>query len=227
MARLPSLPGVEIALRRSDRARRVSLRVGRKDGAVVLTLPRRMREAEALAFLAVQEGWLRATLARLPPVPPPVAPGSVLPVEGVRLTVVPGAGRAVRIEGATLVVPGDPAQAGVRVQAFLKTLARARLVAACDRHAAVLGRGYSRLTLRDPSSRWGSCTTAGALMFGWRLILAPPSVLDYVAAHEVAHLAEMNHSAAFWAVVARLCPGWQAQRAWLKAEGAALQALRF
>jgi hypothetical protein len=85
----------------------------------------------------------------------------------------------------------------------------------------------ARITLRDTRSRWGSCTADGALMYSWRLILAPPSVLDYVAAHEAAHLVEMNHSARFWALVERLCPDWQAERAWLRREGAALQAWRF
>jgi predicted metal-dependent hydrolase len=205
----------------------MSLRVSRQDGQVVLTFPARAREREALAFLAQQTDWLRRTLARLPPPPPPVAAGSVIPVEGRPLRIVPGTGRGVRIDGDTLAVPGDAAQVPARLAAFLRTLARQRLQAACAAHAARLGRPFRKITLRDPRSRWGSCTTAGDLMFAWRLILAPPAVLDYVAAHEVAHLAEMNHSPAFWAVVDRLCPGWQAQRAWLKAQGAALQALRF
>ncbi len=194
---------------------------------MVLTLPGPAREREALAFLAGQEGWLRATLARLPPVPPPVAAGSLLPVEGRLLRLSPGAGRVTRIEGDALVVPGDAARLPARALAFLKTLARTRLTAASDRHAAALARPYSHLTLRDPGGRWGSCTHDGRLMFSWRLILAPPEVLDYVAAHEVAHLAEMNHSPAFWAVVSRLCPGWQEQRRWLKANGSALHLWRF
>jgi predicted metal-dependent hydrolase len=90
-----------------------------------------------------------------------------------------------------------------------------------------LGRRFSRLSLRDTRSRWGSCSSRGGLSYSWRLILAPPDVLDYVAAHEVAHLAEMNHSPAFWALVARLCPGYQAPRGWLRREGAGLHRYRF
>jgi predicted metal-dependent hydrolase len=226
MPRLPGLPAVEITLLRSPRARRVSLRVSRLDGAVTLTLPPRMREAEAMAFLQGQEGWLRRALARRTVVQA-VAIGATIPVEGRHLTLSPGPGRAVRPEGDALLIPGNPAQAAPRAAAWLKALARDRLAAASDRHASALGRRYSTLTLRDTRSRWGSCTAAGGLMYSWRLVMAPPQVLDYVAAHEVAHLAEMNHSPAFWAVVARLYPAHAAARAWLKAEGAALHAFRF
>jgi predicted metal-dependent hydrolase len=225
MPTLPGSPPIAITLRRNARARRFSLRVGADGGRVTLTLPARAREAEAMAFARSQEGWLRATLARMP-VATAVGPGSLIPVEGAVLCLTMAPGR-LRIEGGALLVPGDPAQAGARVAAWLKVMARTRLAAAADRHAAALGRPYSRLTLRDARSRWGSCSAQGALMFNWRLVMAPPAVLDYVAAHEVAHLAEMNHSPAFWAVVARLCPDWQARRAWLRANGGTLQAWHF
>jgi hypothetical protein len=114
-----------------------------------------------------------------------------------------------------------------RIAAFLKVRARDRLAAASDHYAAQIGRKVVQISLRDTRSRWGSCTPDGALMYNWRLIMAPPAVLDYVAAHEVAHLIEMNHSPAFWAVVARIYPNWQVQRDWLKRNGAVLQAVRF
>ncbi|MCZ8154380.1 MAG: SprT family zinc-dependent metalloprotease [Rhodobacteraceae bacterium] len=223
---LPGSPPVEIVLKRSARARRFSLRVSRLDGRVTLSLPARAREAEAMAFARAQEGWLRETLAGMP-TREGVGIGSVIPVEGRLLRLVPGAGRGVRVEAEALLIPGDPAQAGVRAGAFLKAMARDRLVAASDRHAAAIGRQVTRVTLRDTRSRWGSCAQDGALMYSWRLVMAPPAVLDYVAAHEVAHLLEMNHSARFWAVVERLYPGWQAQRKWLHAEGQALHGFRF
>lgn len=226
---MPSLPGpppVEITLRRSARARRFSLRVSQLDGRVTLSLPPRARESEAMDFARSQEAWLRNALARLPQAVG-VRPGSDLPVEGRLLRIEPGEGRAIRQIGDSLLVPGDPAQAGARVQAWLRARARDRLVAASDHYAAQLGRKVSRITLRDTRSRWGSCSAEGALMFNWRLIMAPPPVLDYVAAHEVAHLVEMNHSDRFWAVVERLFPGWQAERRWLRSEGHALHAIRF
>ncbi|MDB5663650.1 M48 family metallopeptidase [Cypionkella sp.] len=226
MLLLPGPPPIEITLRRNARARRFSLRVSQVNGAVTLSLPNRARESDAVAFARAQEGWIRAAVARMPPLVG-VGIGSVLPVEGRLLRLEIGAGRSVRIEGDSLIVPGDAARAAARVSAFLKVQARNRLVAASDHYAGLIGRKLARVTLRDTRSRWGSCTSDGALMYSWRLIMAPPRVLNYVAAHEVAHMLEMNHSDRFWAVVQRLFPGWQAERAWLKREGGALQAIRF
>ncbi len=224
----PDFPPVEVHLRRSGRARRFALRVSRLDGRVTLTLPAGAREGDALAFLRAQEKWLRRTLAALPEATAlKVVPGMMLPVEGQMCRIVTCTGRAVRIGEGVLEVPGTEEQAGARIAAFLKVLARDRLARAVSVHAARIGRPYSRLTLRDTRSRWGSCSHDGGLMFSWRLILAPPSVLDYVVAHEVAHLAEMNHSPRFWAVVAGLCPGWRAERAWLHRHGPDLHRYRF
>jgi predicted metal-dependent hydrolase len=225
-ARLAGDPPVEIVLRRSARARRYSLRVSALDGRVTLTLPLRGSAAEGLAFARDRETWIRAALARQPDAAT-VGFGTVLTVEGRALTLTPAPVRGPRIEGPALLLPPDPARAAARTAAFLRELARDRLAAASDRHAAALGRRITRISLRDTRSRWGSCTHDGALMYSWRLILAPPEVLDYVAAHEVAHLAEMNHSAAFWAVVARLCPGWKERRNWLRRDGASLHRWRF
>ncbi len=223
---LPGLPDLDITLRRSARARRFSLRVSSLDGRVTLSMPARAREAEALAFARAQEGWLRQALARVPQ-GAEVAMGGEIPFEGKPLRLMPGSGRAIRVEGDSLLVPGDPAQAGARVAAWARARARDRLAEAADRYAAQIGRKVAQVALRDTRSRWGSCTADGRLMFSWRLILGPPAVLDYVAAHEVAHLVEMNHSPAFWTVVERLYPGWQVPRAWLRRHGSALHAIRF
>ncbi len=226
MAVLPGLPGVEVAFRRSGRAQRFSLRVSRQTGLVTLTLPARARESEALMFLRAQEDWLRGALQQVAP-EQTLAFGGTIPFEGQPCLLTPGAGRGLRRDGDHIVVPGSSDQIGARLQAWLKVMARDRLAASVDRHAGSLGRRVSSITLRDTRSRWGSCTAEGRLMFSWRLVMAPPSVLDYVAAHEVAHLVEMNHSDRFWAVVEGLYPGWQTQRAWLRTEGTALQAIRF
>lgn len=223
---LPELPGVTLLLKRSARARRISLRVSRIDASVSLTLPERASVADGLAFARAQAGWLRQALSRMPR-PQPVAFGMTLPVEGRALLLVPGRARAPVIEGDWLVVGEDPARLGIRVETYLRHLARLRLQQATERYAAALGRPFRKITLRDTRSRWGSCAADGSLSYSWRLAMAPPSVLDYVAAHEVAHLAQMNHSPAFWAVVARLRPDYATHRAWLKREGAALQAIRF
>lgn len=228
MAVLPGSPPIDIVMKRSARARRFSLRVSRLDGRVTLTLPARARESEAVRFLQAQEGWLRQTLSEMPEAAgEAVGIGTLLPVEGRMLRLESATGRSVRVEGERLLVPGDPAQAGARVAAWLKVLARDRLARDSAHFAGLVGRSYSRLTLRDTRSRWGSCAPDGALMYSWRLILAPPPVLSYVAAHEAAHLVEMNHSAAYWAIVTRICPGWKRERAWLRSEGQALHRWRF
>jgi len=109
-----------------------------------------------------------------------------------------------------------------RIGDFLRREAKRDLEAASLRHAGALGVAIRRLTVRDQSSRWGSCSTTGMLSFSWRLILAPSPVLNYLAAHEVAHLVEMNHSARFWRVVERLCPDHGHAKAWLDAHGSDL-----
>ena len=223
---LPGNPPVELTLRRSARARRISLRVSRLDGRVTLTLPRGVAEREALDFARSKQGWLRTQLAARPD-SVQIAPGAEIPVEGRVLPVVSGTGRRVTLAGDRITVPGPVETTGPRLQAWLKGLARDRLARASDRHARALGRPYARLTLRDTRSRWGSCSSNGGLMYSWRLVMAPPEVLDYVAAHEVAHLQEMNHSAAFWAVVARLCPDYQGPRRWLRDHGSDLHRFRF
>ncbi len=219
-------PPVAVTLRRSARARRMTLRVSRMDGRVTLTLPRGASEAEALAFAQERAGWIRKHLSEHVP-PEPVVLGGALPVLGTPRRIVPGTGRSVRLTETELAVPGDPAQAGRKLQGYLKQLARSELAFASDVYAEALGQPYRKITLRDTRSRWGSCSSAGALMYSWRLILAPAEVLSYVAAHEVAHLAEMNHSPRFWAVVERLYGDPRGPKAWLRRHGHDLHRYRF
>lgn len=226
MLLLPGSPPIEIVLRRSAQATRFSLRISQVSRQVTLSLPTRARLGDAQAFALAQEGWIRTHLARMPQVLA-VGLGSVLPFQGRNLSVMAGEGRSVRVLDDSLLVPGDPARVAAKVAAFLKVQARDRLVAASDHYAGQVGRRVTQVTLRDTKSRWGSCASDGSLMYSWRLIMAPPRVLDYVAAHEVAHMLEMNHSPRFWAVVERLFPNWQVERHWLKTKGGALQAIRF
>jgi len=221
---LPGDPPIEIILRRSSRARRLSLRVSRLDGRVTLSLPRWTAEREALDFARAKEGWIRQNLDARPCLAQPRI-GGTIPLEGADVPIRAATLRAARLENGALHC--HPDRTAPQVAAFLKATARERLVEATYRHAAALGRGYRRITLRDTRSRWGSCSCEGNLMYSWRLVMAPPAVLDYVAAHEVAHLAEMNHSPRFWAVVERLCPGYRAHRLWLRREGQALHRWQF
>lgn len=205
-------------MRRSVRARRFLLRVSRIDGKVTLSMPERAREAEALAFAQGHAEWIRRALERNGP-RIVVAFGTQVPVQGRLLTLTPAPVRAPRVEEGLLLLPADPDRAAPRAGAYLRLLARQKLQAASDHYAAQAGRTFRAITLRDTRSRWGSCTTDGRLMYSWRLILAPAPVLAYVAAHEVAHLAEMNHSAAFWDVVGRLMPDYETHRRWLRSHG--------
>ncbi|MEM6939140.1 MAG: SprT family zinc-dependent metalloprotease [Pseudomonadota bacterium] len=219
-------PPILLKLRRSARARRLSLRVSQLDGRVTLTLPARLPEGEALSFAHSKQEWIRDHLAaRAADVV--VAWDAQVPVAGDLRRVVPGRGRSVVLGAQQIGVPGKDAQVGPRLAAYLRGLARDQLVIACDAYAARLGRPYARITLRDTRSRWGSCTSTGNLMFSWRLIMAPPEVLAYVAAHEVAHLAQMNHSPAFWAEVERIYGPYAAPRKWLRVQGAQLHRYRF
>lgn len=223
---LPGNPPIPLILRRSARARRISLRISQLDGRVTLTMPKRLPVRDALAFAESKDDWIRRHLSERGE-DEQVGLGTVLPLGGRMVTVVAGTGRAVRLGQDEVAVPGAPDRAGARLKAYLKELARDRLAGACDDYAARLGRPYAKITMRDTRSRWGSCTSDGALMFSWRLIMTPPEVLDYVAAHEVAHLAEMNHSPAFWAGVERIYGPYKEARTWLRTEGNALHRFRF
>ena len=218
-------PPVPLVLRRSARARRISLRVSQLDGRVTLTLPPGVPEAAALDFAEEKADWIRGHLSQRSG-DVPVRIGAVLPVEGSDCPVVAVRGRSVRYENGALCCPDD-ARVAARLRGFLRVLARDRLVAASDHYAGLLGLSYSRITLRDTRSRWGSCSSAGALMYSWRLILAPPEVLRYVAAHEVAHLAEMNHSPRFWQKVQDIHGPYEAPRLWLRENGQDLHRFRF
>ena len=223
---LPGNPPVAVNVKQSGQARRISLRVSGLDGKVTLTIPRGVREAEALDFAHQKQDWLRKQLGRQEE-RVKVGIDAEVPVEGQMLRIVSVRGRGVHRENGELRVAGREDTIAARVQAWLKQRARDRLAMASDQYAVALGCGYQKITLRDTRSRWGSCSARGGLMYSWRLIMAPPSVLDYVAAHEVAHLQEMNHSSAFWDVVARLYPDYQAPRLWLRLHGAQLHRYRF
>jgi predicted metal-dependent hydrolase len=219
-------PPVEVLLRRSAQARRLSLRISRLDGRATLTLPTRVPEREGMAFLRERESWLRKHLSAIEP-EMPVEIGATVLFEGADVPVIAGPVKRATLKSGALMVPDDPGKVGKRVAAFMKLRARDALADASDRYAAALGRPYNRISLRDTRSRWGSCSSAGDLMYSWRLIMAPRSVLEYVAAHEVAHLQHMDHSDRFWGVVNDLFPNHKACRKWLRDNGGALHRVRF
>lgn len=222
--RLKRNPEIEIALRRNARARRMTLRVSSFDGRVTMTVPKRASLRDAERFAEEKAGWIAAALDRRPE-ETVVGPGALVPVEGLLRRVRPERRRGIALYEEEIRAPAG--REGSSIRAWMTALARERIAGAVDRHAAALGHKPGRITLRDTRSRWGSCSYEGNLNFSWRLIMAPPEALDYVAAHEVAHLAHMDHSPAFWAAVARLMPDFEGPRRWLRTEGGALHRYRF
>jgi len=158
----------------------------------------------------------------------PFAHGAVLPLRGAehRIEHRRGVRGTVWIEQAAgqslLCVAGDEAHVSRRLRDFLKREAKHDLEAASRRAAAALGVNFRRISMRDQSSRWGSCSSTGVLSYSWRLIFAPDFVLEYLAAHEVAHLGHMNHGPRFWALVERTMPRHEEARSWLRKQGASL-----
>ncbi|MGB0799209.1 MAG: M48 family metallopeptidase, partial [Planktomarina sp.] len=211
---LAGQPDVAVQVVPSPRGRRLSLKVSRQDGSVRISMPKHASRSEAEAFVRSKEQWIRKHLAGQSGVEE-IAIGTILPVNDIpRLICMGDVGRA-RLTHDSIVVPQGDAMTGARVATLLKTLARRDLQAASEAYAGRLGVSFARMALKDTSSRWGSCSSRGNLNYSWRLIMAPPQVLDYVAAHEVAHLIEMNHSSRFWGQVAKICPNYKALRQWL------------
>jgi hypothetical protein len=214
-----------VRVRRHRQARRYTLRIHSVSREVVLTMPPRGSMKQAREFARKHGGWIAARLGRLPE-PAPFARGATIPLRGVDHRIVHRRGErgTVWVEDGEageklLCVAGDEPHIARRISDFLKREVRSDLEAASRRAADALGLSIKRVSIRDPSSRWGSCSTTGVLSYSWRLIFAPPFVLDYLAAHEVAHLVEMNHSRAFWRVVERICPHVARAKSWLDAHG--------
>jgi len=216
-----------VRISRNRRARRYTLRIHTASREAILTMPLRGNLAEASRFAEAHSGWLAQRLRQLPEVAP-FCEGEIVPLRGTDHRIVhrPRTRGTVWVEqaddGPLICAAGQREHLPRRVRDFLKREARRDLEAALAVYARVLDVRVTRLSIRDQSSRWGSCNSAGVLSFSWRLILAPPFVLDYLAAHEVAHLVEMNHSARFWKLLRRICPMTDAATRWLDAHGNAL-----
>ena len=216
---------IPLVVSRNPRARRIILRLDGLSGDVRLVLPKRTALRDGLDFAKQKADWLIAQIDARPP-RVPFAKGAVVPVLGADHVIrhLPGARRGVWREDGTIYVSGFAEHMARRVGDFLKAEAQSEIAPRARAKAAVIEREIRRIGIRHMTSRWGSCGSDGALCFCWRLILAPEAVLDYVVAHEVAHLRYMNHGPRFWAVVARLTPDAEGARAWLKAHGDTLLA---
>jgi len=217
-----------VRVRRHAKARRYTLRIHSATREVVLTMPPRGNLKQASEFAQKHGAWIAARLERLPKAAP-FTHGTVVPLRGVDHRIAHRRERrgTVWVENGTgderlLCVAGAEPHIPRRVRDFLKREAKRDLEAASRQAAQALGVTIKRVLIRDQSSRWGSCSTTGVLSYSWRLILAPSFVLNYLAAHEVAHLIEMNHSREFWRLVERICPAMTRAKAWLNAHGTEL-----
>lgn len=214
-----------VAVRRHSTARRICLRVRGATGEVVLTIPRSTGLDRAEAFASGHVAWIAQRLAGIP-AKVSLEAGSLVPLRGVPHRIVrwadePGPVRASfdAIGNPVLLVSGEAGTVAGQVRAYLEAEALSDLRSSVAEYAGKAGVDPQRIRLKDTTSRWGSCSSRGNLNFSWRLILAPRFVLDYLAAHEVGHLREMNHSDRYWRIVRGMCPATDLAEAWLRRNG--------
>lgn len=215
---------VPLVCLRPPGARRLSLRADALKGEIRLTLPRRAPLADGAEFVRRHGAWLAARVASWPH-PLPFVPGAQIPIEGERITIDwdPRHPRRPILERDRLVLGGEAEAVPRRARHYLQTLARQRLEEESRAAAETIGRAPTQVTVRDQRSRWGSCSASGSIAYSWRLILAPAFVRRHVVAHEVAHLAHLNHGPDFQALVRRLAESDPTDaRRWLAANGASL-----
>jgi len=212
------------------RATRLTLRIVPGGKSLKVTVPPHVSENQVDHFIARNRNWVAMRLERLPE-NVQAGVGASIPYLGTDHRIVHVAKLRGIVEAGSwagrpaLLVPGEPEHVGRKVETFLRKEARSRLDEAVVRHAARLGVRARALRITDTTSRWGSCSSTRTLSFSWRIVMAPPEVLDYLAAHEVAHLREMNHSQAFWDLVKKLCPQMEKHKSWLRRHGARLHAI--
>jgi len=221
-----------LTIRENSRATRITLRIEPGGRALNLTVPLGLRKSEIEDFLDRHQGWLASRLSRFTE-ENQIRNGGVLPLRGTEYRIehsgsLRGVTEVAQTQDEKVVrVSGLPDHMGRRLAAFLKKEARKDLEVLVARHAAAIRKPVVSITMKDTRSRWGSCSWDGRLSFSWRIVMAPPMVIDYLAAHEVAHLQEMNHGPKFWALCKKLCPHMDEARAWLKHHGSQLHALDF
>jgi predicted metal-dependent hydrolase len=210
---------LKVNFRVNAQAKRLILRLSKNGSEVIVTLPKRASLKSAMAFARKSEDWIASQLAKRPPVRT-----DTIPLRGHphRIAMTRERRALIRIEDETIHVPGDEAHAARRLRDWLKQMARDDLTEASLHYAKAMETTVSGISIRDQASRWGSCSAAGKLSYSWRLILAPPFVLDYVAAHEVAHRLHMNHGPKFWRLVLSHCPHVRDAKTWLKHNGRTL-----
>ena len=214
---------VPVRPRRSKRARRVFLRVGPHDGLLELVLPQRATLEEGMKFARGQTAWIAKRLAAVGG-PAPFTDGATFPLLGETITIRRDERRSAIpvLDGNVLVVGGREETLSARVHRWLADRAAREIEPRIRAVSPRVGREPRRVTVRDTRSRWGSCSKDGNVSLSWRLVLGPGHVLDYVIAHEMAHLRELNHGPRFWALVEKICPEFESSRHWLRDHGSQL-----
>jgi hypothetical protein len=212
---------LDYTIRRSQRARRVRVEVDVHTG-VHVTLPARAREREAALAVAELRPWIERRMAEVRAARDRLAvPVGHVPYLGAHLRLAPEAGRVrAHRRGDALLVPADEPRDAI--ERWYRRTARTEVAPRLDEAVAALGRAYTKLTIRGQRTRWGSCSTTGAMSFNWRLLLGPDEVLDYVVWHEACHLVVMDHSRRFWSLLEHHRPGYREPQRWLRANGSAL-----
>ena len=214
----------------SNRAKRISLRVHPSDRQVTVIVPSARALPKAKAFVAEKMDWINVQLEGLPQ-PQPFYDGGPLLFEGELYEVIMPSphGRAkIDRDARQIIIPATPDTLSGRGHRLLKREARAALESASNIYADILGKQVAKISIRDSRTRWGSCISRqgeGYISYSWRLICAPPFVLDYVCAHECAHMIHPDHSADFWALTEEIFPETKAAKAWLRKNGAQLHAV--
>jgi predicted metal-dependent hydrolase len=221
-----------LTIKQHERATRITLRIEPGGRALKMTIPSGLARRDVDAFLDRHQGWLMTKLAKFS-TDTGLHDGGTILFRGVSHRIqhtgsLRGLTEATVIDGKPVLrVSGMPEHLGRRIATFLKKEARADLERLARFHAHSIRAPIKSISMKDTRSRWGSCSAEGNLSFSWRIIMAPPSVVDYLAAHEVAHLKEMNHGPHFWALCKKLCPGMEDAKSWLKRHGSLLHAIDF
>lgn len=221
-----------LTIRENGRATRITLRIDPGGRGLSLTVPLGLRKGEIEDFLDRHQGWLATRLSHFAD-ENTLRDGGTLSLRGVDHRIehtgsVRGITEVVQTpDGPVLRVSGLEGHMGRRLAAYLKKEARKDLESLVAVHAAAIRSPVVSITMKDTRSRWGSCSWDGRLAFSWRIVMAPPLIIDYLAAHEVAHLKEMNHGPEFWALCRQLCPHTEEARKWLKQNGSQLHTIDF
>jgi predicted metal-dependent hydrolase len=221
-----------LTIKQHERATRITLRIEPGGRALKMTIPSGLAQREVNDFLDRHQGWLLTKLAKFS-TDTGLHDGGTILFRGVSHRIqhtgsLRGLTEAIIVDGRpVLKVSGMPEHIGRRIATFLKKEARAELERLARFHARSIKAPINSISMKDTRSRWGSCSAEGNLSFSWRIVMAPPAVVDYLAAHEVAHLKEMTHGPHFWALCKKLCPDMETSKAWLKRHGSLLHAIDF